>query len=1516
MNAESEIVSRSRLGHGTPGSPWSFLLARKNRHNAHGNLDPQFPTVNPVKLAVLALFILAFAVLNSGTTPQAQAAANTPPEFAGDTAIRSVPENSPPGTSVGEPVTAADPESDTLTYRISGTDASLFGIDSASGQITVGAGTILDFETRYSYIVTVTATDSSGATATVTVSITVTDVDLGPLGSRYDADTNEVIDRDEAISAIVDYFNGLITREEAIDVIRLYFSPPPAPTVKLVLDAEANVAGYWSDGTANVEVAVSLRNTGNIPLDRAVQIDVTCSQSGEVVNDCGEKISVSLPDGFLPVAETLTLRVPVGDVSFTLIFGEDGTQSLDINVPERILGVDRDVWACFSDTSKVNTVFEVEEGIGCAGWAEETIQKWDQTSRLKVSVKGPDGFAAEFKDVLNDLSPVVGLQFEWVDGGYPADIYAYIGLTIPETKAQGLYCLNAEAFGCANTNFNSRSGKILGSNIAVYNLWIDDGVDFGDFDDWHRVRFRSAMIHEAVHALGRISHRIELLSSMNAAVHHRAELSPMDEALLRLHGHDLVKPGMTMAEIESLIVFNDELLEPQPLDPRFTTWALVSNAYRELRESTSASFRVRSSSPGCSEEFGWADYELGNLTARHPYFGWVRIDNAGNQVYVFQPNSGQFEYWLQAESGWIEVGPERLSNALSGWRGELSDPHHMLESILYYADWTDAEVSVDPDGRTTLRLELDRVRGATGSPVESVEIVLIIDDETYEILEYSMDWNLDDVTCDTYQIEATDGQYGIAFELPDTVRGGSDFIGECEVETLGSLKGYVRRSGNWARECGPDRAGGGYARSYRFSLDDWSFTRFELLSADDVVFNLSKDDESGGAIVDPSAAGYLVGGHGVPDGGRLRWAHTPLSAGEYTIEVVTKNRALPGAFTFVVTAQPTPPPPYEFKSISVWSGRTCGLLSDGTPLCWGRRSVEGEGSETPDGKFASISAGKHTCALREDGSPVCWDFEKEGSHTCAPSNGAIYCRLNNQEDPGDSSQDQQGGMVAVVQVSVTAGYYDQTPPAGEKLTSISTGWVHSCGLRDDGTAVCWGSNQDGKASPPAGERFLSIDAGTNHSCGLREEGTVVCWGASRNGLLSVPEHERFISINAGENHTCGLRGDGSTVCWGNGGLSVCTPIPGGFFNCKRLGITDHIPPSPPERERFASLGSGDPYCALRADGSAMCWTNYRSGLVPPPAGEQFTSISSSSKHACALRTDGTAVCWGQDRFGEASPPSGVNLTNDQAVAQPPVGLVSISSGGYHTCGIDSDGDANCWGPNWWKGRFSDRLASISSGHAHACGLLPNGTIVCRGSNDEGQSSPPDEMFVSVTSGFGHSCGLRDDGTVACWGRNTRGQASPPRDETFVSISSGGGHICALRSNGAVVCWGWDDFDQASPPEGEVLSSISSGGFHTCGLRMDGTASCWGLNREGQASPPRGDVFASISSGTYHTCALRTGGAAVCWGGGIYDYGQTSPPPEEVFMSISSGDLHTCGLRADGTAVCWGENNFAQATPCR
>ena len=69
---------------------------------------------------------------------------------------------------------------------------------------------------------TVTAADPSGATATTSVTITVTDVSLGTLADSYDADHNETISRDEVIQAIQDHLNGLITREQVQEIIRLY----------------------------------------------------------------------------------------------------------------------------------------------------------------------------------------------------------------------------------------------------------------------------------------------------------------------------------------------------------------------------------------------------------------------------------------------------------------------------------------------------------------------------------------------------------------------------------------------------------------------------------------------------------------------------------------------------------------------------------------------------------------------------------------------------------------------------------------------------------------------------------------------------------------------------------------------------------------------------------------------------------------------------------------------------------------------------------------------------------------------------------------------------------------------------------------------------------------------------------------------------------------------------------------------------------------------------------------------
>ena len=170
------------------------------------------------------------AINEWGASAWSAAASATPqnalPMFdEGATTTRSVAENTPGGGNVGDPVAATD--DDALAYTLAGPDAALFEVAADSGQIRVGATTTLDFEDPdnpdHEYQVTVTATDPSGSSASVTVIIAVTDLSLGQAGDTYDIDRNEVIDRGEALAAVKDYFDDLITKDEVIEVVLLYF---------------------------------------------------------------------------------------------------------------------------------------------------------------------------------------------------------------------------------------------------------------------------------------------------------------------------------------------------------------------------------------------------------------------------------------------------------------------------------------------------------------------------------------------------------------------------------------------------------------------------------------------------------------------------------------------------------------------------------------------------------------------------------------------------------------------------------------------------------------------------------------------------------------------------------------------------------------------------------------------------------------------------------------------------------------------------------------------------------------------------------------------------------------------------------------------------------------------------------------------------------------------------------------------------------------------------------------------
>ena len=93
---------------------------------------------------------------------------------------RTVPENSPQGTNVGEPVIATDLNGDTLTYTIEDQVGGPYEVDN-SGQITVGAGANLDYESRTAQEVKLGVQDTDGLSDTIEVQIEITDVNEPPV---------------------------------------------------------------------------------------------------------------------------------------------------------------------------------------------------------------------------------------------------------------------------------------------------------------------------------------------------------------------------------------------------------------------------------------------------------------------------------------------------------------------------------------------------------------------------------------------------------------------------------------------------------------------------------------------------------------------------------------------------------------------------------------------------------------------------------------------------------------------------------------------------------------------------------------------------------------------------------------------------------------------------------------------------------------------------------------------------------------------------------------------------------------------------------------------------------------------------------------------------------------------------------------------------------------------------------------------------------------------------------------
>jgi alpha-tubulin suppressor-like RCC1 family protein len=376
---------------------------------------------------------------------------------------------------------------------------------------------------------------------------------------------------------------------------------------------------------------------------------------------------------------------------------------------------------------------------------------------------------------------------------------------------------------------------------------------------------------------------------------------------------------------------------------------------------------------------------------------------------------------------------------------------------------------------------------------------------------------------------------------------------------------------------------------------------------------------------------------------------------------------------------------------------------------------------------------------------------------------------------------------------------------------VSAGYGHTCGVTTLGQAYCWGSSAVGQlgvgsatdgscASTPSGipfcaapvrvadQAFAAVSAGFDHTCGLTATGRAFCWGRGDEGQLgSFATSERctldgpsricssrpiavasdlaFASIFAGHEYTCALGGQGAAWCWGSnagGQLGVASTE-----QCRSRGSQYLIPcsstPVPVSGGlRFVELALGSYHaCGLTAAGEAFCWGHnlagqlgagdgWPSGSTPVAVagGHRFTALTAGYDHTCGLDADGRAYCWGGD---------GPNRQNVRTTPAPIAGGLAfgaLSRSSDHTCGVDGAGSAFCWG-------FNDS-GQLGNGEASVC------TLSCT------VPFEPDPVrvlgaleFATISAGYQTTCGVTSDGTAYCWGLNYTGQLGTGSRESRV-----------------------------------------------------------------------------------------------------------------------------------------------------
>ena len=454
--------------------------------------------------------------------------------------------------------------------------------------------------------------------------------------------------------------------------------------------------------------------------------------------------------------------------------------------------------------------------------------------------------------------------------------------------------------------------------------------------------------------------------------------------------------------------------------------------------------------------------------------------------------------------------------------------------------------------------------------------------------------------------------------------------------------------------------------------------------------------------------------------------------------------------------------------------QTCARVDSGQAYCWGVNLSTDVGDglavehhrpfavPNPDGTgpitgVDDVTGGlRHTCLLVDGGQVRCWGRNLNGNL----GDGTTVTRLRPVPtiDPSAALQ----------------------PLAG--VTQLSTGSVHSCARLSTGEARCWGTTALGNpdyaealAAVPVTDidgsgplvGVTQVSAGETHTCAVRTDTGAVCWGANREGQLgdgtktsrTVPTPvldedgsgplTGVVQIDAGSEQTCAVLTNHEARCWGAGLLGNGLGL-GGDHTLPAV-VTDVAPGDGPLTD-VAQVSSGDDRaCAALTTGQARCW-GYTpgNGTTTPPSMEpvvvsnpentgpltDVVAVEAGVAVSCALLGSGQGRCWGSGT-GDGTTTTRVRPVAVQDTTTAPLDhIVSIHLEDGHSCLTLSTGQARCWGDN--------QFGEIGSPPPATGSLRP---IVVNDPTDGGEMVD----VADITPGRMTTCALRTSGHVRCWG---------------------------------------------------------------------------------------------------------------------------------------------------------------------